>query len=394
MPSWVLLRMTAGAALLISMCGSALAAAPSQIRGVLRGQGTKSADITVVLVPSTNDGGSARTVKPDDDGGFRFPMVEYGRYRLALEGGRSRIAKLRLQVRNEGRIEEDREVAGEADGRSQEFVVAPGRIVQLEVFLADSDVSSPFTEARRLWSEKRYVESNLALDRLGAEADANATYLRGLNALGLVREEEAESQFRKAVEMDPAMAGVRAQLAALLHKRGDKAAAAELLAKELELDPGNKEVATNYAIVLTDTGDARAAVRAWRRVLELTPENALAGQELARLLTDLGEVAEAKRVLEQVEAVGRPDPAFWFNIGANLSNQDKFEEAESAYRKALTLDPAFPPAHRELGYLVLRKGDTAAASEHLRAYLDAAAGAPDAAEVRDLLKSLEAPEKK
>ena len=115
MPSWVLLRMTAGAALLISMCGSALAAAPSQIRGVLRDQGTKSADITVVLVPSTNDGGSARTVKPDDDGGFRFPMVEYGRYRLALEGGRSRIAKLRLQVRNEGRIEEDREVYSTKD---------------------------------------------------------------------------------------------------------------------------------------------------------------------------------------------------------------------------------------------------------------------------------------
>ena len=61
-----------------------------------------------------------------------------------------------------------------------------------------------------------------------------------------------------------------------------------------------------------------------------------------------------------------------FNWGTMLSGAGRNEAAEAAYEQALTQQPGFAPAQLNLGHLLERRGDTAAALGKWRAVFDAA----------------------
>jgi tetratricopeptide (TPR) repeat protein len=56
-------------------------------------------------------------------------------------------------------------------------------------------------------------------------------------------------------------------------------------------------------------------------------------------------------------------------IAIALSRTARYEEAIRHYRRALELQADLPGAHYGLAFLLLRRGDTARAAEHLRAFL-------------------------
>lgn len=56
-------------------------------------------------------------------------------------------------------------------------------------------------------------------------------------------------------------------------------------------------------------------------------------------------------------------------IAIALSKTARYEEAIRHYRRALELQPDLAGAHYGLAFLLLRRGDTARAGEHLRAFL-------------------------
>lgn len=56
-------------------------------------------------------------------------------------------------------------------------------------------------------------------------------------------------------------------------------------------------------------------------------------------------------------------------IAIALSKTSRHEEAIRHYRRALELSPELPGAHYGLAFLLLRRGDTARAADHLRAFL-------------------------
>ena len=56
-------------------------------------------------------------------------------------------------------------------------------------------------------------------------------------------------------------------------------------------------------------------------------------------------------------------------IAIALSKTSRHEEAIRHYRRAIELSPDLPGAHYGLGFLLLRRGDTARAAEHLKAFL-------------------------
>ena len=56
-------------------------------------------------------------------------------------------------------------------------------------------------------------------------------------------------------------------------------------------------------------------------------------------------------------------------IAIALSKTSRHEEAIRHYRRALELSPGLPGAHYGLAFLLLRRGDSARAIEHLKAFL-------------------------
>jgi Flp pilus assembly protein TadD len=65
------------------------------------------------------------------------------------------------------------------------------------------------------------------------------------------------------------------------------------------------------------------------------------------------------------------DPRILQNMAIAFSRTGRLEEAVRAYRRALELDPQLSGAHYGLAFLQLKRGETAEATAHLQAFLDA-----------------------
>ena len=86
----------------------------------------------------------------------------------------------------------------------------------------------------------------------------------------------------------------------------------------------------------------------------------------SRLAGDLG---AAETLLQAATAADANNAMAWSELGLVQRQRGKFAEARASYEKALALDPAYAPAHRNLGVLLdLYLGDTAAALRSFMRY--------------------------
>ncbi|MFA4950854.1 putative 2OG-Fe(II) oxygenase [Brevundimonas sp.] len=110
------------------------------------------------------------------------------------------------------------------------------------------------------------------------------------------------------------------------------------------------------------------------------PTSAVAEHNLAALLGDMGRAAEAEAAVRRAFAKGGDAPETWLVLARALLAQDRFDEADAAYRQALTRRPAYADAVRDLAQLIwMRTGDAEAALQPFEAAL---AGAPGAVDLR------------
>lgn len=119
----------------------------------------------------------------------------------------------------------------------------------------------------------------------------------------------------------------------------------------------------NEALVLERQGDYDAAVTSYRLALRERPD-------------DL-------KILQ--------------NMAIALSRVGRLEEAVRAYRKALEVDPTLAGAHYGLAFLLIKRGESAAAVKHLNAFLGQPPSGPEAARwiahAEETLEQLRAPAK-
>jgi tetratricopeptide (TPR) repeat protein len=162
-------------------------------------------------------------------------------------------------------------------------------------------------------------------------------------------------ELRLAVQLAPDLAFPRMQLAQLLESRGQAAAAAELYSQAVEQDPSGAEAffrrdlahspddtsaLVNLGNVLARQGHDEEAELLYRRALEEDPDDDITLINLGLLLNRQGRMPEAALALARVAELRPSDPRVHLIRGDVLANMEgAAAEAESAYRKALTLDP-------------------------------------------------------
>lgn len=209
-----------------------------------------------------------------------------------------------------------------------------------------------------------------------------------LSELG--RLEEALPPLRRAVELAPESALLRANLAELHDRRGEhEAALADWNAALATAPEGNLRarvergrertlVALGRAAETTPArpspaapGDPGAAIESARRLVAERPDDPLAYFRLSDLLYRSGETVEAIEVLDRL-LERRPDEIqARMNRGILLSGSGRLEEAEAEFRTLLELQPGRALHLYNLG-LVLRR---AGRSDEARAAFEEALGA-------------------
>ena len=356
----------------------------------------------VEAIPS-REGRSARHAKTGADGTYKIPFAEFGPYQFRASSKDMLMHRMALTIRLATK-QVEYETSGEfgPDQKLVEFDVQPGRIVEADFVMVPSDYftrqaegnsvtakTAELREANNLTLDKKYAEAEAIIQKIVDEghADASAWYLKGLDARGLGRDDDAKGYLSKALELAPETPGAHAQLGLIASDKGDKPTAVDEFRKELAISPDATPVAINLAVTLRDIGRADEAIAAWEHVLEMAPSESGAYVELTTLYTDQKQADKAAEVLRRMESVVKPDPALWFNLGASFANDDKLDRAEVAYAKALALDADFPEANREMGWLRLREGDGATAATFFEKYLALRPNAKDAADVRAALES-------
>lgn len=146
-------------------------------------------------------------------------------------------------------------------------------------------------------------------------------------ALGLAFEREdqtgaAIAAFSNAVKLDPTIADANFRMAKLLVRRDQLAAAAKAFADEVRHHPENEE-----------------AIR-----------------ELGVVLTRLGETGRAIQHLERLSTRRPRDGAVWHALGFAYLAAERPRNAESALRRALSLEPTTFEEHRDLAAALAAQG--------------------------------------
>src|SRR5438105_13031079 len=168
------------------------------------------------------------------------------------------------------------------------------------------------------------------------KAAANPADAYRFNTLGVAhmnqqRPADAQKYFQQALEADPKFAVARLNLGvALLGQQKLDAARAALTAATEQL-PNDPYAWYNLGLAYKDTGEVEKGIAAFERVTEIKPNEA---------------------------------DAYYF-VGYLNTQIQKYDEAIASFQKGLALNPVHASAEFGLARALQRKGDAAAAREHL-----------------------------
>jgi TolB-like protein/Flp pilus assembly protein TadD len=172
---------------------------------------------------------------------------------------------------------------------------------------------------------------------------------------------EAETFFRKAIDLDPKFALAWVGLADTLDlqiqysgapRAATLASAEDAVAKALELDPNLAEAWASSAAIATDRWQFDRAEPMFHRAIELSPNYAPAYHWLAVMVGGyLGRYDEALVPAEKAVALDPLSAVINASLGSTLMGLGRFDEAEARYRRAIEIDPSMSLAYATLGQL-------------------------------------------
>jgi predicted Zn-dependent protease len=168
------------------------------------------------------------------------------------------------------------------------------------------------------------------------------------NAIGVFTE------VRKLSPHDPAVNGylISAQLAA---KRFDEAAETARAARADR--PDDIRFVRLEAQALLQSGRRDQALALVEGVASRRSDDPQAQIALARLYVDADRGPQAVKVLQTAQARFPADTAVGFELGAALEKQNRYADAEAAFRGVIARDPAHAEALNYLGYMLAERGD-------------------------------------
>jgi tetratricopeptide (TPR) repeat protein len=206
----------------------------------------------------------------------------------------------------------------------------------------------------------------IPLDPLGAPA--NHCEL-GDTLHGLQRFDEAVSEYRTAIRLNPGMVHAFNSLGVTLMDKGDLREAEVAFRTAILIQTARRQKVVyddepkrthsryNLGLLLNKTNRSREAIEAFREAIKQDPKLAAAHIDLGNALRNEGELDQALRSYDDAVKV---DPAMEARSLIGISNvlyqRGDLEESLKAIRRSIKLEPQVPLAHDNLGLALLKKG--------------------------------------
>jgi tetratricopeptide (TPR) repeat protein len=132
---------------------------------------------------------------------------------------------------------------------------------------------------------------------------------------------------------------------------------------------GIADAASSFELGLAlEQSDPAAAEAAYRQAIALAPDDEAAYLNLGAMLSEADRFVELSRLCDEALAHCPSSSLLHFNRGVALDHLERGAEAIASYEQSLALDPTLADAHFNLGRLQEQLGDTRGALRHFSAY--------------------------
>ncbi|MEP6902770.1 MAG: tetratricopeptide repeat protein, partial [Actinomycetota bacterium] len=165
--------------------------------------------------------------------------------------------------------------------------------------------------------------------------------------------EEAEKNYRQAIELEPNLPTAYYNLGTMLINDESRWKEAErLLRKAIELNPNNASFIYNLGLLFTkDANRWKEAEELFHRAIELNPRFAFAYYNLGWLFEkDESRWKEAEEMYRKAIEIEPNYTNAYYNLGDLFyKNKTRWKEAEEMYRRVIEIDPNYADAYYNLG---------------------------------------------
>ncbi|MCX2719932.1 tetratricopeptide repeat protein [Lentiprolixibacter aurantiacus] len=117
------------------------------------------------------------------------------------------------------------------------------------------------------------------------------------------------------------------------------------------------EIVKNIALIYTQLGQNDKAIAAFQEARADSPDDVNLILNEANLYYQLGDKDKFKALMAEAAAVAPDNPDLHYNIGVINMEQDNFEDARAAYRKALEINPGYVNASLNLSTTYVNEGN-------------------------------------
>lgn len=153
----------------------------------------------------------------------------------------------------------------------------------------------------------------------------------------------------------------------LLRAQGDQDGALVCFKAAVDASPNSAELLDAYGVTLRNQERLGAAENAFRQALKIHPGYTQALRNLCHLLEVHGRFAEAEAGLLRCAEIDNESPESLYEIGRNLVQQKKEDEALEWLRRAIKAQPNYAAAHITLSAALNSTEDPLAAMEEIKA---------------------------
>jgi tetratricopeptide (TPR) repeat protein len=185
---------------------------------------------------------------------------------------------------------------------------------------------------------------------------------------------DAEALYRETLDINPAAAGVRNNLALVLINRGEREAAIAELRKVTADDPGYAGAWNNLGNLILGAGRPREALPILERALELDPESLQVKLNLGLALAEVGRVEQAVVLLQEAAAGIGNNTVINLRLAEVLLEAGHPAEAATVLAEVLAREPANLRVAYRLAGARVAEGDRSGA---IAVYQDIVRGHPD-----------------
>ena len=183
------------------------------------------------------------------------------------------------------------------------------------------------------------------------------------------RFDEAWMAARRALKCDERFVPALIALIKVSQAQGRDELADSILEQALEVDPEAAELHFLEGERLkAEPGRLRDAMAAYERAIQLRPDYAEARMALGIQLLAGGNYEGALEQFQATEKLVPTLPAVYVNLGDAYRATEQWTDAQTAYRKALSLQTKLPEAHYGLGLLFLTSAGDFPGLDELSAY--------------------------